>query len=333
MGQIWSVVLVLALACTAARAQSPAPRVEVPIEDVRLSDGVHRYGVRIVVGGKPVLAGIDTGAAGLRLMPVAAEGAQIKAETTAESYGFGSGARLAGVVGRTKIEIGGLAGETSAHLVQKVDCQAGRPNCPGRLSLGYGFLGDGLPGEGFRVLLGGSMGPSSIDSPLAVVGARRWIIELPTPGELGRLILNPTTEEMAGYRWAALVGGHAERDGGGLHDAVAGCLRSLKDGRRVCGRATLDTGAYLIRLSNLPAGLPRWAEGEALAFDILGADRAPMLSTPITVGEPAQGLSYQTAPMNQTILQMGVAPYDAFSVLYDPAGRRIGFKPRLTARP
>lgn len=329
--RVWIAAALLTLtAAGSVRSQAPSPaRVEAPIEEVRLSDGVSRFGVRMTVGGQSVLAGIDTGAAGLRIMPDVAAGMTVTPSEQAESYAFGSGAHLTGVAGRTKIAIGALSGEVDAHLVRQVDCLPGRAGCPGRLGLGYGFLGDGLPGEGFRVLLGGNMGPTSIDNVFQAIGARRWILEVPRPGEgKGRLILNPTAEEMAGYRFASLAGGYAEKDGGGLHDAVIGCLKAVRDGRRVCGLTTFDTGAFVIRLLNIPAGPGHWPNGEALEFEIVKADRSTIVSMPITVGAQAQAIGYGTAPVRQPVLQMGAAPYYAFSILYDPSGRRLGFKPR-----
>jgi hypothetical protein len=298
---------------------------------VRLSDGVYRYGVRLSVGGKVVFAGLDTGASGLRLLPDAAEGTGAEVTQTREVFSFGSGARPAGVIGRAKVAIGALSGEGSVHLVTAVDCVAGRPQCPGRLGLGYGFLGNGLPGEGFRVLLGGGMGPTSVDNAFAVVGARRWIIELPRPGEAahGRLVLNPSEAEVAGYTMVRLVGGFADRDGGGLHDAVFGCLGAESGGRRICGLTTLDTGAHFIRVSNPLPGAPVFKPGEALTIEFQDPDRRPRASARMVAGGTTQQFApYGTAPPRQTIVQLGVGPYYAFSVLYDPAQRRLGLKPR-----
>jgi hypothetical protein len=258
---------------------------------------------------------------------------QVEETSTQEIFAFGSGARPAGVVGKGKVAFGTLTGEASLHLVKDVGCIASKPNCPGRLGRGYGFLGNGLVGEGFRVLLGGSMGPTTIDTPFMAVGARRWIIELPRPGEAapGRLVLNPTNEEAASYRMASLVGGHAERDGGGLHDAVYGCLTHKAGVRQACGLVTFDTGAFFARLLNVPPGTPQWTGGEALELQLMTPDRRPVASTAWTAGGPAQQIYYGTAPVRGTVLQLGVAPYYAFSVLYDPAGRRLGFKERSEA--
>jgi hypothetical protein len=185
------------------------------------------------------------------------------------------------------------------------------------------------------VLLGGSMGPTTIDTPFTAVGAQRWIIELPRPGETlpGRLVLNPTDAEVSGYRMASLVGGHAERDGGGLHDAVFGCLKHKTTQRTLCGLVTFDTGAFFARLLNAPPNSPQWKTGDALELQLMTPDRQPVAQMDWTTGGHAQQLAYGTAPARGAVLQMGVAPYYAFSVLYDPARRRLGYKPRSPSAP
>ena len=105
------------------------------------------------------------------------------------------------------------------------------------------------------------MGRTTIDHPLIAVGARRWIIELPRPGDgaPGRLILNPSDQEVSGFTMLRLVGGFREQDGGGLYDSVYGCLRNEATRGQVCGPVALDTGAFSVRVLN--ASLPAWAEG------------------------------------------------------------------------
>jgi len=323
--------LLLVLGARQALPQPAPMRTEVPIRAITLSDGVIRYGVPMTIGKTEVLAGLDTGAAGLRVMPDALPAGEAAAGTTAEMYNFGSGTRLDGVIGQARLTIGTLNGPVTLHLVQKAGCVAKSPGCPGTLGLGYGFLGDGLPREGFRVLLGANMGRTTIDQPLAALGARRWIIELPRPGESasGRLILNPTDEEVAGFAMVRLVGGFREQDGGGLYDSVPGCLRNDTTQARVCGPVALDTGAFTVRVMNPTVAPPPWPAGTPMSLEFTGERSAPVASLRMTVGKTAQGLSYGTAPVRGTIIQPGTAPYYAYSVLYDPVRRMLGFKARI----
>jgi hypothetical protein len=310
------------------QTKQPAPRVEVPIREVKLSDGVIRYGVPITVNGADALAGLDTGASGLRLMSDAPGRSGAQATDRPETYAFGSGAHLVGTAGQVKLTLGADTAQVSAHLVAAVDCIARQPNCPGRLGLGYGFLGDGLPGEGFRVLLGANMGPTSIDTPLIALGARRWIIELPLPGqpETGRLIVNPTDAEVEGFIMLRLVVGYREADGG-LHDAVWTCLRNLKSEARVCGPTLLDTGNAFIRINNAEFN-PAWPPGTPMALDFKNDGLTTLASVRLTAGDPAQGLIMTTAPIRGVVLQPGMASYYAYSVLYDPRRGMIGLKAR-----
>ena len=305
-----------------------APRTEALIREVRLSDGVYRYGVPLTIGSTEVLAGLDTGAAGLRIMPDALDLKQVKAGTQPEFYNFGSGTRLDGVAARAPLRVGGLSSEASLHLVQKAGCVARQPQCPGNLGLGYGFLGDGLPKEGFRVLLGGNMGRTTIDHPLIAVGARRWIIELPRPGDgaPGRLILNPSDQEVSGFTMLRLVGGFREQDGGGLYDSVYGCLRNEATRGQVCGPVALDTGAFSVRVLN--ASLPAWAEGAPMTLQLMGDQRTPAVTVHMAAGKLAQSVVYGTAPVRGQVIQPGTAPYYAYAVLYDPVRRMLGFKAR-----
>jgi hypothetical protein len=320
----------VALATTVAHAQAipDAPRFEAPIRALQLSDETIRYGVAIAVNGAPAMAGLDTGAMGLRLMPDAPGRTQSRATTKRESFTFGTGSHLEGPVGEARLTIGGVSGQVPVHLVEHVDCEARRPVCPGLLGLGYGFLGDGLPKEGYRILLGANMDRTGIDNPLMALGARRWIIELPRPGEAGegRLVANPTDEELAGFSLVRLMGGfHPE--GGGLHDAIWGCLANPAEPRQACGPMLMDTGAFALRVNN-SGRTETWPDGTPMVLDFRNSGAAPVVSMRLVVGAQAQDVALAKAPSPGIILQPGVAPYYAFSILYDPVRRVIGFKPR-----
>jgi hypothetical protein len=328
LGSLVAVVLALLTPAAFPQPQTAAIRVEVPIREVVLSDGVRRYGVPVKIGSQDALAGLDTGASGLRLMPDAPGRDSAQRLARQETYTFGSGAHLEGTAGQVSLEIGAARAAVSSHLVVAVNCIARSPRCPGRLGLGYGFLGDGLPGEGFRVLLGANMGPTSVDSPLMALGARRWIIDLPLPGqpETGRLILNPTEAEVQGFTLLRFVGGFREADGG-LHDAVWACLRNVITEARVCGPTLLDTGAASIRINNAELN-PAWPTGTAMALDFKNDGLTTLASVSLVAGGLAQILSTTTAPVRGVVLQPGVATYYAYSVLYDPRRGIIGLKAR-----
>src|SRR4051812_9009697 len=83
-------------------------RVEVPISQVRLSDGEIRYSVPVAVGGsKPITAMLDTGSFGLRVMASALSSVQYEQTGTWRNYPFASGAELRGTVAKAVVSVGG----------------------------------------------------------------------------------------------------------------------------------------------------------------------------------------------------------------------------------
>ena len=223
-------------AAVAAQAQPAAPvRAEVPVREVVLSDGVRRYAVPIRVGATAMDAGLDTGSSGLRLVPGAAPEGDAAPTGRGDTYSYGAGAKLDGVVGRATVSVGALSGTTTLQLVRKVGCTADKPRCAAGSIPGaqYGVQGDGLPGEGFKAILGVNMADAEVPGLFAGIGARRWIVELPRPGETapGRIVLNPTDAETQGFVALPVVERYADRKGG-LHDAVAGCLQNTSSRAR-----------------------------------------------------------------------------------------------------
>ena len=64
-----------------------------------LSNGARRYAVEVQVGGTALLAALDTGSTGLRILPGALSPRDAAATGEAETYGYASGSRYEGVVG------------------------------------------------------------------------------------------------------------------------------------------------------------------------------------------------------------------------------------------
>lgn len=328
--------LLLSLAAVAPALAAEAGRAEVPIREATLSDGTRRYAVPVTMGGLALEAGLDTGSSGLRVLPNVLSAGQAHATAKRDDYSFGAGARFEGVIGETTVAIGELSGPVRIQLVQNVGCTRERPRCAaGRVPLeSYGVQGDGLPGEGFKAILGAAMGPADVDNPLQATGARRWVIDLPRPGEAaGRLILNPTDEELAGFvrlPLAAAFSGQA----GGLHDAVHGCLQNETTGGSVCGAVTLDTGAPGLRVATPEAPPAAWPERTPARISFADRSGRVLAIEHLMVGSQAQAsrLSIEPRPgAPMPIVFAGLSPYFAFSVLYDPEHGEIGLKPRAPA--
>ncbi len=342
MGAALTAALALALGVTTAPssfAQPPPaalPRTEVPIREVMLSDGARRYAVRITVGASSFEAGLDTGSAGLRVLPGAlAPGDAVKGGLLkADSYSYGSGTMLSGRVSSGDLRIGALTANIDLQLVDQISCTRSAPDCPvAHLPIAqYGVQGDGLPGEGFRAILGVNMADAELPTPLAAIGARRWIVELPRPSENkpGRLILNPTDEETARFVMLPISPEYAAMQGG-LHDAVLGCLVNPATKAKACGLVMLDTGAPGIRVHDSDSDLKPWPQGAQAALTFYASPTQPVLGETFTIDDRvhASHLQFETSPRpNRTVIFAGINPYLAFDVLYDPAHQRIGLAPR-----
>jgi hypothetical protein len=311
-------------------------RSETPIREVVLSDGARRYAVRVTIGGKTIDAGLDSGSTGLRVLPGVLSPADATAGSQPDRYSYGSGAQLVGVLGRANLTIGQLAGPSDLQLVQSVGCRAQVPGCPAtKVSLDkYGIQGDGLPGEGFKAILGVNMGSADAPNPLIAMGAKRWIIDLPRPGESrdGRLIINPTDEEAATYVRLPIVQRFASQKGG-LHDAIQGCLVNLGAKARACGPVLLDTGAPGIKVINADVASP-WPQNANAALGFSNSAGKMAAVAQFQVGQRAQAsrLEFrQQATPKGTVIYSGLMPYFAFSVLYDPGEGELGFKARRPA--
>jgi hypothetical protein len=327
----------LAIAAAPAAADDPPPRAELPIRAVTLSNGAIRYGVPIRIGGTTLDAALDTGSTGLRILPGVLAPGDAQPSEEPETYGYASGSRYEGVAGEARVSLGAVSGRAPLHLIKSIGCFAQLPRCPAsRTPLPhYGIASDGLPDEGFKAILGTDMDRARVANPLAAMGVRRWIVELPRPGhpDEGRLILNPSPEETRGYVMLPVVGPYAQIQGGGLHDALPGCLVLSATRARVCGPVLMDTGSSFLSVLNArPA--PPWPETAAVSLEFSGAAGAVAARAPLTLGsrEAATRLVWRSEPSApRGAIFAGAAPYFAWSVLYDARRQAIGLKPRAPA--
>ena len=115
---------------TGARAQE-APRSIVPIREVDIRPiGTPRYVIEIVVNSAPMMAGLDTGSIGLRLLPRAAARARVAPDGEAETYSYGSGVELDGRRVEADVAIGGARGRVAIQAIDRVTCVARQSDCP-----------------------------------------------------------------------------------------------------------------------------------------------------------------------------------------------------------
>ena len=307
-----------------AAAPAVAQRAEVPIKRVTLSNGDRRYSVTVTVDGQPVEAGLDTGSTGLRILAASLPGSSgARGETVRISYG--SGVEFTGAAVPVQLALGMLpAAKARVQRIDTVACTARVPDCAAREKVeaaDYRIQGDGLPGEGFVAILGIGMRADPVGNPLAALGVRRWIVELPRPGDSGpgRLILNPDETEVARYRQFRFVGDTNQ---------VAGCIVAAAPKTKLCAPAMIDTGAVGLRVQGGTADqiLPNGTAAEI----IVGDDRATA-SMPVTIGRRDQATAMRLYPARrpgEVSLSFGIAPYFHWSILYDAEQRRFGLADR-----
>jgi hypothetical protein len=283
----------------------------VPIHARTLSDGVVRYSVPLTLGGQMVEAALDTGSTGLRWLASGRGGRRVR-------YAYSGGVQLDGTRAAEPIAIGGLSGEADVHRVSKIGCTRARPDCSAKAQDidAFGFEGDGLPGQGFRAILGTSLASGAKDNPLRRLGARRWIVSLPRGAAEGQLVLNPTDEDLTGFVLLPLERSLAWRKDG-AHDGIEGCLQAPAGGRRLCGPVLLDTGAAGAAVVNGGGGAAAWVAGASLSFNGV---QPVELHRPLSAGRGDD--------MPRPMILAGAAPYLAFDVLYDPERGVIGLRPR-----
>ncbi len=326
--------LVLSTTGVSAHAQpAPTVRAEAPVREVVLSDRARRYAVPIKVGGTDIIAGLDSGSAGLRILPDVLQNGDVQPGSSDDTYSFDAGVKLSGVKASGAVSVGGLSGRTTMQLVQKIGCTSDKPRCPaGSLPIEhFGIQGDGIPDQGFKAILGVNMASAEVASPFAGIGAQRWIIELPRPGETGpgRIVLNPTDEEVQGFVNLPIMRQFSDQHGG-AHDAVEGCMINDATQEKACGAVVLDTGAPGIQVVESVVRKPWAAQTPATLIFADGDGHARLAETFVTDRrEHASHLMFERrerAPM--TIVKSGLTPYFAYAILYDPAHATIGFRPR-----
>ena len=317
-----------------ASAQTPPPsaqRVEIPIRAVNVARGAPRYSIPVSVGGVTLDAMLDTGSSGLRVLSRALPASAYQVTSERSAFGFGSGAELRGFIANAPLAVGGVSGAAPFELVQSVGCTQRAPNCPqARIPFArYGIGGNGVPDAGFPAIIGIGMrhGEDGARNPLPLIGAARWIVELPRPGETaGKLILNPTDDELAGFRRFQLP---RQPVGDGWADnALPACLTNDDTHAHICLPSILDSGAPGVHIRSNNAHTADWP-GRSHAT-LVFAHRSGDLSLPFVIdsglGTHVEPLA--PAPRQPDLLMVGTLPYFAFDVFYDAEHGIMGLKPR-----
>ncbi|SEK25478.1 hypothetical protein SAMN05216382_0053 [Sphingomonas palmae] len=319
------------LTATGAQAQE-APRSIVPIREVDIRPvGTPRYVIEFVVNGAPMMAGLDTGSTGLRLLPRAAARARVAPGGEAETYSYGSGVELDGRRVDADVAIGGARGRVAIQAIDRVTCVARQPDCPAaRVSPdAYGLMGSGQPGQGFPAIIGIRLMSGRVDNPFRALGVRRWIVHLPQRGGgAGALVLNPEARDLAGF--VPLQPGAANPRG-----TVAGCVSlAIPGAERLCGPTLLDTGAPGLTVLDRSAP-PRWQEGARARIDFAPTRGSPPPALGFVAGDKAHGAhaTFKPGGSDRVTIHAGTLPFYAYDVLFDADSNTIAVRPNLEAGP
>lgn len=313
----------LAAPAVSASAQTAGTRAEVPIRAVVLPDGVRRYSITLTIDGRPVQAQLDTGSTGLRVLKTNMTGTTASTSGPRVRYSYGSGVELVGTKVSATIELGGLAGVAPIERVETVECTDRKPECPATALSAADYLigGNGVKGQGFVAIIGTGLRSDTVPNPLVVLGVRRWIVDLPRDGRTeGRLILNPTTDELARYRRFNLIGDSNQ---------LAACLVRTDTAERICGPAMVDTGANGLRVQGGKSD-EMWPRGTPATIVLGDAGGDASFAVTIARRDQATGMfAYpRRAGSDRTTLNLGLAPFFHWSILFDPQARKIGVAER-----
>ncbi|MDE1148342.1 MAG: hypothetical protein PW843_17280 [Azospirillaceae bacterium] len=311
---------------TPALADADA-RVEVPVTLTVLPDGAPRYSVPVTVDGREVQAMLDSGSFGLHLLAGpdgAGEGVPMQAA-------YGSGVQLLGPMRAASVMLGGLTASMPVQWVGHVGCVAARPDCPARAlsQADYRIGGDGFPQVGFVAIIGVSLpqpgGHPPLPNPLTLL-AHRWVIDVPRAGRImGRLVLNPTEDEVASYVRFPLDPAMRGR-GGGMNDAVPGCI-AVGDGAPVCAPVVVDSGAVGV----MPLGHAALrGQGDSGPAVLTIGSGAGVVRLPYAAGADAASRTDLSGADGAPGILTGVLAYQHAAVLYDADKAEIGFKPDAT---
>jgi hypothetical protein len=321
--------MMIGLCLGAAAAQTPQ-RIDIPIRDVPLGNGLHLYSIAIKVGTTEIETGLDTGSTGLRVFPGTLAAGDAQQGSSARDANFTSGVRYEGNNATGMLTLGGLAASVTFEAINTIECQPDRSNCPATQipASDYGVRGNSLTGGRFRAIIGINTGQNDIQNPLLQMGVKRWIVTLPRAGETGHLILNPADQEINDFlrlpRLAAL------RERGSLRDAVQGCILDSQKNSN-CGPLLMDSGAPNLHLVNGTMMPDVLAKGSAAALVFYSSQR-PIAVEQLVIGQPENGTVFRADAnrnMKFTTILAGSAPFFGFDVLYDQAADDIGLRPRL----
>ncbi|BCH53213.1 hypothetical protein ACQZ61_18755 [Agrobacterium vitis] len=308
-------------------------RIVVPIHALERHNIV-RYWIPVKIGAKTVEALLDTGSTGLHVIGETVSNEDYSPTGQQMRYSYSNGQTILGDVATAQVSFADTA-ETKTipiDIIRDLTCNQTVKRCLMPLEKRLEDPGQLLGKENYQAIIGASMPAPSLKTtapnPLVSFGDA-WIIRLPRSGENeGELIINPTSDEVAGF--VRFPAGQGPNQGGGRDNPLPGCLTIESSRKQYCGPIVLDTGNPQI-LVIAPEQFHVWRPGTkvAMSFD---DGRNPSLKASFSIGKgmtDSTRLAVGPFPnfhQPPTRVLVGVEVYKHFSVLYDYKNGQIGLK-------
>jgi hypothetical protein len=313
--------------------------VDVPMTVGTVASGSMRFSVSVQIGDAPPFqAQIDTGSAGLRILPgMVPDSAFESITTTVNHETYGGSLTVNGVVAMAKVKIGGAATSVSipVQLIQTEACTSANPGCSVTAEVASHF-------SGFSAILGLGMRTATVapvvGNPIAQMpGSPSFIISAPPfPGGAGILRIAPSAAELGLFKTFNLSTDSTEVP---LQNGVVpwndlstpACVTDVTDGTQYCAGVHLDTGESPTKISwpDYSGSTTTFASGKLMDFTI-DPISSPLCDYSFTVGAtPKAGLDeVHLAPTTSgKLINSGTAPFFRYDILFDQAHGILGFSP------
>ena len=309
---------------------------DVPMTVATTSNGKLRFSVPIQIGDAPPFAALlDTGSAGLTILPTAVpDGAYDSISTTPATGGYGGTLAYSGRVAAATLRIGTFASDGTIDVVH-VDsfaCDTNNPGCSISDEVLDHYSGFGaILGIGMRQRASGT----TVGNPIAQLpGGPAFVVRTPAfPGGNGTLRIGPATSELTHFTFAQLTidTSHATLPNGVPNwddRSLQSCVVDTTTQTQYCAPSLLDSGTPSIGIA-LPSHSGDdtvLAPGDDLQIfvdDAVGA--SPDYA--FTVGAtPQPGLDRVliTATTSAESINLGTSPFFRFAFYFDQQRGLIG---------
>jgi hypothetical protein len=318
------------------------PPTDVPLRVDDLAAGLF-FSVPVQLGDAPPFdALLDTGSAGLRVLPGAVPTSAFDSMTsTAIGGAFGSGTQIDGVLATARVTLGDRTTPTAIPImaINAVSCTAAVPDCPaqGMTAEQFSFA------QAYKAILGvgtrTSMTTPALGSPIVQLdGQPAFVIRAGTyDGNGGTLHIAPSSDELLPFKTLQLPmfdGGAALPNGAvAWNDVmVPHCVTDRTRMISYCAIGLLDCGTSttLVRSSQYtgtPGDLPPGTDVEMIVGDMSSpiADFTFTVGTPPTVGLDEVVMGPPGAQGDR--LTFGTLAFFRNDVLIDAANGTLGMHP------